>query len=59
MSGVDVLRLFALIPAVVIGAALAAGLAMVALVSLYALVRPHVVPLVDAWIDWVYRRLYG
>ena len=55
----DVLRLFALIPAVVIGAALAAGLAMVALVSLYALVRPHVVPLVDAWIDWVYRRLYG
>lgn len=57
MTAGGLLAVFVLLAlgAVVISAVLA--LAAFVAASLYALVKPHVAPLVDAWIDWFEGRV--
>lgn len=53
----DVLYTVALTTGVLVGLAASFALALLAFTSLYALVKPHIAPLVDAWIDWFDRRV--
>ncbi|MCI2241502.1 hypothetical protein [Adlercreutzia faecimuris] len=57
MIVIDVLYTVALTTGVLVGLAVSFALALLAFTSLYALVKPHVAPLVDAWIDWFEGRV--
>lgn len=53
---IAIAMVFVLLIAITILIVLAAGIAVVVCMTLYALVKPHISHLIDAWIDWVERR---
>ncbi len=45
-----------LIVFIVIAVLFCISLAAVIVISIWALVKPWIAPVVDAWFDWIYRR---
>lgn len=56
MSIMNVLLGSVLLIFIVIAVLFCLALAAVLVISIWALVKPWISPVVDAWFDWIYRR---